>query len=435
MKRKHEDDEEVEGPVPTESATKKRKKHTTEKEQEATQKKEEQKKEENKESKGKEKLEEGNVETKADATTVERFAGIETNTKTVRFDLPDEHKEDDKELEEGLEPEEDDPMEEVKPVYQGKFVQKFSEDSEFGSTKYKGEVEGEEEDITKESLALEEGYELKGIGQVEVEAFNMNEERDLGQIDSHGHFIGSRRNWDDEELDPNKQADAWLNDINEFATTKKIKETMETEEEEEEEAIDLLEAKRKVCECLYHTETVGDALRRLGKALRPKKRVPAWRKRRKSDADTSDTAKKPEDTKTTQELEELQKKFDFLTEITSRLLNDELLDIFSLNKDGINDLIEKEEKKRIKKGEQWQYKSGGETYGPFSLEDMVAWYKQGYLDDCLAKRVKDSSFVKITESDLMKHIDFLEEPTEATTETTETTTTATTEEEPTNTDS
>jgi len=78
----------------------------------------------------------------------------------------------------------------------GKFQQTFSEDPAFGVTDYKGteKLEGEEEAEGESSLVDLGRYKIKGMGTVEVEPFNLTEERSEGYFDDKGHFVHKRRN-------------------------------------------------------------------------------------------------------------------------------------------------------------------------------------------------------------------------------------------------
>ena len=127
-----------------------------------------------------------------------------------------------------------------------------------------GNIEQAEEQYDADQMRKEDMEKEHGI---ELEAFNLVEERKRGYFDKEGNYME-----EGEEQDDDEEADAWLDageekQVVDEATRRRIEEEMMMAQQDEPTkmtAIDIARVQYKVAKILRPEETVASALKRLG---------------------------------------------------------------------------------------------------------------------------------------------------------------------------
>lgn len=181
-------------------------------------------------------------------------------------------------------------------------------------------VDVEDTGLVADIQRAEEGFAIhKDIERdhgIELEAFNLIEEREKGYFDREGNYV-ERKKVEEEE---DEEADAWLEDgkdkeVVDEATRKKIEERMRNEREDEPRAMnayDIARIQYKISEILLDGETVARALKRLAG---PSRKAKDKHVKRTSEIASSDKAS-----------------FDDLTEFATILLDTGENDVYNRDK-------------------------------------------------------------------------------------------------------
>ncbi|WPT10806.1 hypothetical protein PSENEW3n2_00001978 [Picochlorum sp. SENEW3] len=126
-----------------------------------------------------------------------------------------------------------------------------------------GNIEQAEEQYDANQMRKEDMEKEHGI---ELEAFNLVEERKRGYFDKDGNYME-----EEEEKEDDEEADAWLDaeeekQVVDEATRRRIEERMMEQQDEPTKmtAIDIARVQYKVAKILRPEETVASALKRLG---------------------------------------------------------------------------------------------------------------------------------------------------------------------------
>ncbi|KZS91111.1 hypothetical protein SISNIDRAFT_457099 [Sistotremastrum niveocremeum HHB9708] len=267
-------------------------------------------------------------------------------------------------------------------------VPKDGEDEEDGEGKKKkevemrlGDIEGQEfgqttnegfdSDDDDEPVDEDEAERRSKIGMgYELSAFNMREEMDEGKVLNDGEvYVKS--------YDPHAAHDRWMEGVDE-RDMKKARRSMKKREREEKErlereaanALDTTELEKELVGLLRKAESVLEALARLG--ARAKKEKAAAKKSGKTVSQST------------------QHQIDRLTTIASALLP-ENVDIYSATYESILRSLRSSGKvppewtppsQNIKLEYRWADPTQGqenETFGPFSEEELRAWYGAAYF--------------------------------------------------------
>ncbi|ETW85837.1 hypothetical protein HETIRDRAFT_309595 [Heterobasidion irregulare TC 32-1] len=243
-----------------------------------------------------------------------------------------------------------------------------------------GDIEGQEFDGESEEESGEEDEDdaerrkKAGMG-FELSSFNMREEMEEGKFSADGTYVRT--------FDPHALHDRWMEGLDEREIKqarrrkrqqeKLQKEMMKAEERELEEMGGKEAVEREMVGMLKKGETVLEALQRLGTQARKgsdKKSLDSM------DEDKSKAPKVPSD-------------IDHLTHLASTLLSLGDTDIYSKTYEELVRSV----RSAGKVGPTWvppsadvqyEYKwdvpePNGETFGPFSEDDMQAWFKASYF--------------------------------------------------------
>lgn len=99
--------------------------------------------------------------------------------------------------------------------------------------------------------------------------------------------------------------------------------------------------------------------------------------------------------------EESKKQIEKVTEIADALMAQGYFHVYedtyeTIQEKLVNEGVLEVKSESIKDGDQWEYKweAEGEAFGPFSTQDMRAWYEQGYFQNpiLLRKQGKETDF-------------------------------------------
>ncbi|KAI0035931.1 hypothetical protein K488DRAFT_82542 [Vararia minispora EC-137] len=249
--------------------------------------------------------------------------------------------------------------------------QEFGTDDDEGESDDEGEPEDEDDAVRRSKMGM--GYELS--------SFNMREEMEEGKFSADGMYVRT--------FDPHAQHDRWMEDVDERAIKqarkrkrlheRELKERARAEEQELEQLGGQPAVEKQVLTMLKKGETVLEALQRLG--AQAKKKKYATKHGSKSggsiDIDQSMKADSPVET---------------LTHLASMLMSFGDVDVYSrtyeefvrsLRRSGTVDDSWEPPSADTKYEYKWDVPDStgqeGEVFGPFSEEDMQAWYKAVYF--------------------------------------------------------
>ncbi|KAG0293496.1 hypothetical protein BGZ98_002151 [Dissophora globulifera] len=287
------------------------------------------------------------------------------------------------------------------------------------------EIEGEE--LHLEDLDDEE-YDSEG--NPKIEAFNMKEElEEGGEIDESGNFI--------QKADPERFHDNWLEGVSRKeieaareAHERKLQQARIEEREAAANAMTETDIYLELANILHPTETVVEALQRLGGGIkRPgakgaKKK--SWQKNKKMDVDDSTQHASATEAPETAEDTERRRSIEKLTDLCDKMMAMGHFDIYQTTYEQAvrhlrrADIIADDWKVGtpvLRPGEQveamleddpllsssttWEYKwanppegqPADEVFGPFSGAEMKSWNDQGFFSQgILVRMVGDSTF-------------------------------------------
>lgn len=245
------------------------------------------------------------------------------------------------------------------------------------------EVEGEEE-----AIAEEESYIVDGQS-VDIEPFNLKEERKAGYFDAEGHFVekgfnADKLNDDDvnDDNEDNQHADPWLSEMADWEKhggqqeMDKVRQAHAAQLQRAQQAefakpINVTDALSQLSKVLLKNETVTKAMQR----LRPQKRKIRKKHEKKQEK--------------TEEEKQNETNLNIIMEQSNELLGAGCSDVFTMTLDEIEDWIEEDSKKP--KTEEllpeanalvWHYRmnvADTQLKGPFTTAQMKAWHDQGFF--------------------------------------------------------
>ena len=232
-----------------------------------------------------------------------------------------------------------------------------------------------------------------------LDAFNMKAEDEEGKFDGDGNFVRKAAERD-------ATHDRWLEGLSK-KDMKKAREAQAKREEErrqrdkEDDSVLTSDILSTLIVNLERGETILEALQRLGKGLEKKKKVPNWRKNRRSNTNKEETNSSgnsvvAENSSTDAKRRE---KIEIITEAADRLLTRGQTEIYSQEREILVRQYERDTgdewtEKNIKSEEgieptgvkRWQYRwsdkrDGGQLYGPYDGLTMSAWKEAGYFGE------------------------------------------------------
>eukprot|EP00056_Hartaetosiga_gracilis_P013693 m.229484 g.229484 ORF g.229484 m.229484 type:complete len:382 (+) comp13884_c0_seq1:118-1263(+) len=229
---------------------------------------------------------------------------------------------------------------------------------------------GVDVDTEKYNLTEEEASNFQRLdkefkdGGYAVTGFNMKDEFNEGHFDESGQFV-----W---EKNKKEKADEWLDGVAVY------KGPLDDEQSKpkKEVVVDRYALMEKIVKLMKPMETVADAIRRLGDALKPqrakkhqpKSSKPKWMQ------NNGDNDGKP---LTKEEREEVQQKLDELIHCADELLNDGITSIYEETMEKIE--LDIKQKDVVMFEFKWSDDAKAEVYGPYSAEQMLQWSEANYF--------------------------------------------------------
>ena len=229
-----------------------------------------------------------------------------------------------------------------------------------------------------------------------IEGFNLDAETDTGKFDEHLNYVRKT-------TDPDAKHDSWLEGV----SKKEMKKAQQAhakrdqekrQKEREEDAITTSEVLQKLIPHLEPTESVLEALARLGKGKEKKK--PKWKTKNRNkqsyEMDIDAPKKEEEDPAETRRRESVEA----ITESADRLLSRGQTEIYEASREILIRQYQKETgekwvepaKKDFEGPREWEYRwsdarDGGDSHGPYDRATMVAWNNAGYFGEGVEFRV------------------------------------------------
>lgn len=230
-----------------------------------------------------------------------------------------------------------------------------------------------------------------------VDAFNMKAEQEEGKFDANGNFVRNA-------ADRDAVHDSWLEGI----SKKEMKKAAQAHEKREEErrqkrlgddAMLLSDILRTLILRLEKSETVLEALARLGKGQVRTKKIPKWRLKKQLQKDTSmdvdtEKAEDPEQAR-------IRDAINAITAAADQLLMRGQADIYEQEREMLarqyqretgEEWVEQAGEVPVSEGgdsnstQMWEYRwtdgrDGAAKQGPFDGPTMVAWHDAGYFGE------------------------------------------------------
>ncbi|KZT09523.1 uncharacterized protein LAESUDRAFT_646839 [Laetiporus sulphureus 93-53] len=258
--------------------------------------------------------------------------------------------------------------------------QEFDEGSDREKEEASEEEELEDEDVAERRKKAGMGYELS--------SFNMREEMEEGKFAADGTYVRT--------FDPHAAHDRWMEGLDEKEIKKARQNHRQREREQrekqkaEERELQQLGSKedmeKELVGMLKKGETVLEALQRLGTQARKngtqKKRYPS--KKRKDDLET--------DTMQVDKTPKALSGIDHITHLASMLMSLGDIDIYSRTYEELVRAVRSSGKvdpewvppsADVKYEYKWAVPNtsgpDGQVFGPFSEDEVQAWYKAGYF--------------------------------------------------------
>ncbi|OCK95209.1 uncharacterized protein K441DRAFT_686622 [Cenococcum geophilum 1.58] len=268
----------------------------------------------------------------------------------------------------------------------------------------------EERDRVGSDVDEEVGAGGKKKHAPKLDAFNMKAEGEEGRFDESGNYIRKA-------ADPDAVHDLWLEGLSkkDMKRAKEAQDKREAERRQRDMADDSIitsDILSSLITRLEKGETVLEALQRLGKGKEKKK--PKWQKnkRKVGDAMDFDQEKNAEDPAETRRRNAVE----VITGAADHLLTRGQTDIYDAGREMLIRQYKREtgedwvERPRVDTNEnewtdvkQWEYRwsdarDGGEKYGPYDGQTMVAWNDAGYFGEGVEfRRIGDSEWSRVVE--------------------------------------
>ncbi|EJD55099.1 hypothetical protein AURDEDRAFT_78013 [Auricularia subglabra TFB-10046 SS5] len=241
----------------------------------------------------------------------------------------------------------------------------------------------DEDDAERIRRAKARGYDDRAMG-FELSQFNMKTEMDEGKFQADGSYVRAR--------DPHEMHDKWLDDADARAIKKarrahraRLKKQKELEAQEDARPASKAERERDLVSLMRPSESVLEALQRLG----AKKKQQA-KQQKKKDKDAMAIDGGAHHVKTPIELE-----IEQITELASALMV-ENVDVYSATYEELlrsvrrsklvpDDWKPPEREPKV----EYRWKGGdGQTFGPYSQEEMAAWRDADYFGGPEASKIE-----------------------------------------------
>eukprot|EP00980_Cylindrotheca_fusiformis_P006308 scaffold1352_cov144-Cylindrotheca_fusiformis.AAC.14 len=219
-----------------------------------------------------------------------------------------------------------------------------------------------------EATRIDKSTSLAAEG-IQIEPFHMRKE----ESDGAGYFVGGTYVW--RKHDPNEEADAWLDSLNDETNPagKELFHRSELRENDDSgssvESLTKEQLYMKIIPLVGGDETVTQAIRRYGGVASNKSR------RNKNEEATSEQACKVAKTC-----------LDNLTGLANSLLLKGEVDIYGMKRQRILSLVSSTQGKTLSPTEKqppanWEYLGNldGKIHGPFTTEQMIGWIHAGYF--------------------------------------------------------
>ncbi len=231
--------------------------------------------------------------------------------------------------------------------------------------------------------AFAKGVQTYDEAGFEIEAFNLNDEREEGHFDATGNFVFAKGK---------KEEDAWLSGMNEAEMERGIGEAMEAKKQRENELkkkaavvaqggqASPTALKKQIIAMGDPFETVAEALQRLStnsterrygdgnRGFTRRERRPAF-----SSSSSSSSSSSNKETTNTQK-EQLLK----LIDLSDQLLSSGLTSIYNTTFAALKNSLY-----------LWEYRAAdGSVYGPYSSGDIAKWKENGYFIGPTAVQMK-----------------------------------------------
>ncbi|KAI9744234.1 MAG: hypothetical protein M1818_002386 [Claussenomyces sp. TS43310] len=232
-----------------------------------------------------------------------------------------------------------------------------------------------------------------------VDAFNMKQEQEEGRFDSAGNFVRKA-------ADPDAKHDTWLEgvskkDMKRAAEAHEKRETERRQKRLEDDAMLISDILRSLIIRLEKSETVLEALARLGRGQTKTKKVPKWKLKKQHkangemDVDMDKPVEDPEQAK-------IKEAVDAITVAADQLLTRGQTDIYEQEREMLirqyrhetgEDWVEpaagNEDEEVVdasRPKQMWEYRwtdgrDGAAKQGPYNGETMVAWQNAGYFGE------------------------------------------------------
>lgn len=267
-----------------------------------------------------------------------------------------------------------------------------------------------ESDVAEEVRADIEGQVDEEVGAggkkahaPKLDAFNMKSEQEEGRFDAHGNFVRKA-------MDPDAVHDLWLEGVSK-KDMKKAKEAEDRRDLErqqkalEDDAVLTSDILKDLIPHLERSETVLEALARLGRGKDKKKKWQTKKHKRNpeeamnTDGDSNTTAEDPTETRRRDAVEAI-------TGAADKLLTRGQVEIYDAERELLvrqyrretggedwidppapeRELVDEDGPDGEREMKRWEYRwsdarDGGEIHGPYEGRMMVEWTDAGYFGD------------------------------------------------------